>query len=286
MAQTNPYFYGYLPYNEFAFLRNDLYRETTSPATLNLLTGFTGYTLTTIGSDDHQYITSLTAPYHHWNIYLSYVYTHDTGFTMQYTLSGNTAVLPLLFVSGDGIPFRVSKTSTEYVLTSPVPHGISQGEYIVINSVPYYVNSVGNEIYNSEKYVLTLLQSQLGGTQLNGLINGKRCTDITDMNNTTSIYYVHKHKILTDQTDYILDKVGFESPIWDDERKLLYQNSADEDNYLVERNRMEAVLFDFKEPFILTGITNNLGYTQQNYMQQLYFEMVMDFSQGVLKSDI
>jgi hypothetical protein len=72
---------------------------------------------------------------------------------------------------------------------------------------------------------------------------------------------VHRHKVITKTTDYILDKAGFETPIFEEEKKLLFENSAGIDDFLVERNRQEAVLFDFRDEFVLTGLTNNLGYT-------------------------
>jgi len=200
----------------------------------------------------------MTSPKFNWNIYLSYISEHDSNYPIKYTLTGGTE---LSFVSGDGIPFRVQETSSQYILTSPVPHGISQGEYILINGNYYYINSVGNQYYRSEKYVINILKSQLSGTTLNVLINGKRCVDINDTANSTSQYYVHKHKTLTSDDEYILDKLGFESPIWEDERKLLYENSAGENDVLVVRDRMESMFFTFKEPYTLSGITNNLGYT-------------------------
>jgi hypothetical protein len=58
-----------------------------------------------------------------------------------------------------------------------------------------------------------------------------------------------------------MDTIGFETPIFEDEKKLLYQNSAFANDVLVEKNRMESVLYDFKTPLQLSGITNNLGYT-------------------------
>jgi hypothetical protein len=283
---TNGDFRGYMPYDEFAFLRNDIYRETIEPisvgttgSTIGSMDAFSGFTLITSGHTTHQLITALNAPYFNWNLYLSYVYTGNTTFPMKYTLTGETKTEGdnlLNFVSGDGIPFRVQTGTTEYMLTSPVHHGISQGEYVIINSVPYYVNSIGNEIYDSEYHVINISASQLSGGTLNSLVNGKRCTDINDIDNSTSQYYVHQHKILTSTDDYILDKVGFESPIWQDEKKLLFENSAGVDDYVAERNRMEAVLFDFKEPFILTGITNNLGYTPTD----LYVTMVFRNGNG------
>ncbi|GAG51841.1 unnamed protein product, partial [marine sediment metagenome] len=152
-------------------------------------------------------------------------------------------------------------------------HGISQGEYILIDEylTPFYVSSVGNTVYRSEDFVITLLKSEVGGYRFNALVNGRRCTDINDITNSTSEYYVHKHKVITGLTEYILDKVGFESPIWEDEKKLLYENSVGDNDVVVERNRMESVLFDHFNPFALSGITNNLGYTPTDLYTTIVF---------------
>jgi hypothetical protein len=151
---------------------------------------------------------------------------------------------------------------------------MSAGEYIVLSGSTlqnlgysvnntFYINSVGNEIYDSENYVVNILKSQIKSQYqpLSGIILGKRCLDIHNISGTTSEYYVHKHKTLTDVGGYIMDQVGFETPVFEDEKKLLFENAAGENDVLVERNRMESVLYDFKEPLILSGLTNNLGYT-------------------------
>lgn len=285
---------GFVPYNEFAFLRNDVVREKTTPtsgSTLGYPSVAPNITLDT-GTPAGRYtghttMSSLDAPYKNWNLYLSYVYGQDTGFTMNYTLSGGTNYN---FVSGNGIPFRVESNGNYFTLTSPVEHGMSAGDYIILSggtyttysgntttgrtyyTIPitqsteqyraYYIDNVGNEIYNSEKYVINILKNELtSGTTFSSVVLGRRCTDVNDITGSTSTYYVHKHKTLTTIDDYILDKVGFESSIWEDERKILFENTLQENDVLVERNRQEALLFDFKNTFSLSGITNNLGYT-------------------------
>ena len=266
-------FNGFIPYDEFAFLRRDLYREYTVPGSGSVLGGSNSVPTTAkSGSTEHTTITTMTAPYQNWNVYLSYVSGQDSSYPMKYTLSGDTNNV-YSFTAGNGIPFRVTDTGNSYVLTSPVPHGISVGEYIVISGGTivnygetkdntFYVNSVGNETYNSEKYVITLLKTQFKqGLSISGVVLGKRCLNVNNISGTTSTYYIHKHTLLTGPSDYILDNVGFESPIWEDEKKMLLENSAGVNDVIVERNRMESVLFDFKEPLVLSGLTNNLNYT-------------------------
>jgi hypothetical protein len=188
---------------------------------------------------------------------------------MKYSLSGGTTHE---FTAGNGIPFRVTSNTKTFTLTSPVPHGMSAGEYIILDNniildnKPYYINFVGDELYDSENYVIVLNKSQFTLTDANALngslvVTGKRCLDRNNVSGTTSTYYVRKHKTLSDIGDYILDNVGFENPIFEHERKIILENSNGDNDIIVERNRPESILFDFKEPFVLSGLKNNLGYT-------------------------
>ena len=273
-------FDGYLPYDEFAFIRQDSLRQTVVIPDTYDLSQFTGFSTTitgTTGCTQHNTITAMNAPYFNWNLHVSYIYAHDENYPIKYTLSGNTP--PLSFVSGDGIPFRISDNGGSYKLTSPVEHGMSQGEYIILDNNAYYINSIGDEIYNSEKYVINIMKSQIpfGVTTFsNLLITGKRCLDKDNQSKTTSQYYVHKHKTIRGVNDYIIDKSGFESPIWRDEKKLLFENILGQNDVLVQRNRMECVLYDIKEPFVLSGLTNNLGYLPT----ELYISVILKNGNG------
>jgi hypothetical protein len=284
---------GFLPYNEFAFLRNDVVREVNVPQQGSDLTTFT-QELTLSETPEHTLITPITAPYHNWNLYLSYVYDQDRDFKINYTLSGGTTGITYSSTAKDGIPFRVKDEGNYYSFTSPVEHGIVQGEYLTISTtgntfyVPsptgyvisthvsgrtFNVESVGNAIHNSEKYVLNILKSDfVNGTTLGNVIFGKRCIDINNIDNTISEYYVHKHKTLSTESDYILDRSGFESPIWEDEKKILFENALGDNDVIVERNRMESLIYDFKTPLVMSGITNNLGYTPTDAYVSVVFK--------------
>ena len=279
---------GWMPYDEFAFLRTDVLRNIDTPQTGSTIGGYVPQISLTGNDTGHTVTTTMTAPYKNWNLYLSYIISGDTSFPMKYTFSGNTYYS---FTSGDGIPFRVTELNGDYVLTSPVPHGFTDGEYITLSGSTltsgvtltdktFLVNSVGNEVYNSEKYVLTISKAQFKSSlYLTGspiFLLGKRVLDINNILGTTSQYYVHKHKTLTNTTDYIMDHVGFESPIWENERKLLYENYSRVNDVLVERNRMESVLFDFKNPINISGLTNNLGYT----VTEVYVSTIFRNSNG------
>lgn len=269
-------FTGYLPYDEFAFIRRDTYRQDISIPSVSGSTYGTytpTFSLPSNPRNKHQNISNMNAPYHNWNLHLSYVYSADTEFEMSYTLSGATNyscnnTTQICFKAKDGIPCRVESKTGYYKLITPVPHGIKDGENVIISSVSsisgktFSVSSLGDDKYESSKYVINLNKQQFSGsTTLPTLITIKRCIDGSNISGTTSTYYVHKHKILTKENDYILDKAGFESSIFEDEKKLLFENSAGVNDVLVERNRGESLIYDFREPFVLSGLTNNLGYT-------------------------
>ena len=275
---------GYIPYNEFAFLRDDVVREVNMTNRTSFL-GFFSQNIVLSGSTGHTIVTSISAPYQNWNLYLSYVYDTDNTFPIKYTLSDGTS---FSFTSGDGIPFRVTDEGKYYKLTSPVEHGMNSGEYITISggtftsSTPFsgktfLIDSVGDEIYESEKYVINLLKSQFApSSSLSSVLICKRCIDINNPTQTLSKYYIHKHKTLTNVNDYILDKAGFESPIWENEKKVIFENFEGENDVIVERNRMESVLFGFKRPLVLTGLTNNLGYSPT----EVYLTMIFRNGNG------
>ncbi len=151
---------------------------------------------------------------------------------MKYTLSGTTKVEGtniITFTSGKGIPCRVQTTATHFKLTTPVEHGFNIGEYVIFSSQSaisgktYSISSLGDEKFNSEKYVINLNRQQFSGTTLPNLVTIKRCIDENNISGTTSTYYVHKHKTITDVSDYIMDRAGFETPIFEDEKKLLIE---------------------------------------------------------------
>lgn len=253
-------FIGHLPYNEFAFLRNDVLREVNEPLTGGDLNGYED-NIVLYGTEytGHTTITPIEAPYHNWNLFLSYIYDQDDTIEISYTNSNNDRID---FTPLDGLLFEVNDITPYIQLKSPMDHNMNAGEYVIISGKTYNINSTGDGTYNSDKKIINILKSEISsGTTFGNHVFGKRCIDIDNKDKTTSKYYVRKHKIITTASSYILDKIGFESSIWEDERKILFQNAFGENDVIVEKNRMETLLYDFKEPFILSGLTNNLGYT-------------------------
>ena len=260
-------FTGHLPYNEFAFIRNDYVRE------VSISTGTTMGTydpnIFITGDTTHRVINEIDSASTNWNVFLSYVYDKDSTHQMKYTLSGNTEYS---FTASNGVPFRITEYPNYYELTSPIPHNMKQGEFVIVSGTSissgteldriFPISSVGNEIFDSEKYVLIIQKSALSNSQtMSGVVFGKRCIDKSRMSGTTSEYYVHKHKILTNTDDCIIDRTGFETPVFEIERKLQFETADNRNDVYTVQNRPETVLFHFKDEIDINGLTNNLGYT-------------------------
>ncbi len=262
---------GYLPYDEFAFVRCDTVREV-STATSTTVGGF-NQTISLVGPTDHSTITVLDSTTWNWNYHLSYVYDHDSTHPMKYTLSGNTEYS---FTAESGIPFRVVVYDTSYQLISPIKHNMSLGEFIVLSGSTltnanrsgrvFNISSVGDNNYESELYVINISKSEFTPNQITimdsiGVVFGQRCLDRTNVSGTTSSYYVHKHKTLTTADECIIDNCGFETPIFEVERKLQFETNDGRNNVYIEQNRPESILYHFKNALDIKGLRNNLKYT-------------------------
>jgi hypothetical protein len=260
-------FTGYVPYNEFAFIRNDYVRQVSSPSGTTM--GDFSPNLVITGDTSHRTINEMDVASTNWNVFLSYVHDKDSTHQMRYTLSGNTQYS---FTASNGIPFRVEEFTTHYELTSPIPHNMSEGEFVILSGTSissgsesdrvFPIASTGNEVFNSEKYVINVQKSTFTSSQtLSGVVFGKRCLDKTKISETTSEYYVHKHKILTNSDGCIVDRTGFETPVFEIERKLQYETADARNNIYSVQNRPETILYHFKDEVDIQGLTNNLGYT-------------------------
>lgn len=278
---------GYLQYNEFAFLRNDVFREyNETPKGYDLKNYTPNFNAKNI--PQHRLFTIMDNPYYNWGFNLSYVFDKDSNYKINYTFSNGENFDNEI---SEGIPFRVTETDDSYVLTSPVEHNINEGEYVVISNKGnifkkilnnnivnttnmedrvYQVESVGNEIYNSKKYVLTLSKDNfVDGSVLNKVIFVRRCLDINNLK-TVSSYYVRKHKILTGEKGYTLDRLGFETNIWENEKKILFENLLGENDVIVEKNRMETILCNLNDNFLLENLKDNNGLTPKEIFLTIY----------------
>jgi hypothetical protein len=190
---------GFPQYNEFSLIRNDL--------------NVNGYST---GSKPHLNSSENLAPYYNWYVHLSYSYSSTTAQTMQCVLSNGTTYS---WNCSDGIPYYLNYSFDNgkpiLQFTCPMNHNLKIGDYVRLsgncNGVIYFqVYSLGNGLSGYDKFIFNVYN--VGYTcpilQQGGIGTFKRVID-EDLQGVSK-YYVKKHKILTNYTDAIITKSGFE----------------------------------------------------------------------------
>ena len=180
----------------------------------------------------HIPFVSKSASTYNWTMYLSYAYENVTGQSMSYhNEEFNTTTL---FTAADGVPFVIKRTKyngkpliTFYCGTK---HNLSGGEIVKLsfdyNGERYFqVYQLGDENYGSEDKIFSIFDLGYTGNTFENNVTGtfKRVLNRSNTGETTSEYYVRRHKILTDVKDYNLTKMGFENNIFQSDKKLEYK---------------------------------------------------------------
>jgi hypothetical protein len=160
-----------------------------------------------------------SASTYNWNVVLSYPYENDYTVPMQYYFSNGQSLTP--WVSGDGIPFKISQgteNGTPLIqFTCPVPHGLSVNEYVELSFNysgvnTFQVSYLGDNTIGSDEYIFSIYNVGFTGSTFNSGNQGffKRIIDINNSGETKSKYYVRLHKIISNPHDSIITRNGFE----------------------------------------------------------------------------
>jgi hypothetical protein len=209
-----PSYSGLPQFYEFDFMRPD--------------NNISGYTTPDSSNNYHVYFENRSATTYNWGVYMSYPYDNNTTQLMSAFDSKSNNVLT--WTVSDGIPFVISRTtSTSQLVISfrcPAPHGLSVGEYVKLSfkyngEDKFQVYSLGDEYYDSGEYIFNVYDVGYTGTTFNDGTTGtfKRIINIDNENETTSEYYVRKHKIITEEDYPVLTKSGFEQQIFNKIKK-------------------------------------------------------------------
>lgn len=187
---------------------------------------------TDVANPQLNFITKSASSYN-WSVVISYPYDNDYSVPMDYYFPDGSS-LPN-WVSGDGIPFYITAGSDNGLpilqFNCPVKHGLREFDYVLLSfdyngTNTFQVFSLGNGNIGSEEYVFNLANVGYTGTTFNTGNEGtfKRIIDINNSGETTSIYYVRKHKIITNPSDSLITKNGFELNTFGD--RSAYQFSS------------------------------------------------------------
>jgi hypothetical protein len=216
-CDANPddvYWEGFLQYHEFDFIRSDY--------------DVSGYTQP---PNSHINFMSKSASSYNWNFFVSYPFT-GVNKTLQYynpiINSYNT------WQAKDGIPFRIkSVTATTngnplIQFICPVKHGLSVGEYANLKiptdnfNQTFQIFELGDGLPGNDEYIFSIYNIGFTGGTFSDNKTGtfKRVINPENSADTTSKYYVLRHKILTNVEDYVLVNAGFERNIFGFKKKF------------------------------------------------------------------
>lgn len=241
---------GYPQYNEFDFIRTD-----------NSTTGYTK------NPGSHLNFINEKSSYYNWNVYLSYPYQNDPNKRLRWDLN---LVNGITWVASQGIAYQIINPFTSngqnlISLRCPVKHNFSVGQYVEITYLnKKYIEevlSLGNEGYNSDDYIINISSIKLGSTLVNGQTGTlKRIVDINNPSESISIYYVRRHRIITNHDDAILNKSGFQQNGFGVNNKFQFSEiTPNKVSRIAQRHGNQSYNITFKRDINTLPLRDNLN---------------------------
>jgi len=253
---------GFPQYNEFDFIRNDY--------------NVPGYTQQ---PDEHIIFTPQSSSTYNWNFFLSYPYSNDTNKKL-YGISKNN--IPVTWTCSNGIPF-VIETGTDNGINiisfrCLVKHNLSVGESVELSfdydgETIFDVDSLGNGIFGTDEYIFNIVNIGYTGSTFDTNVKGtaKRIILKESSGDTMSKYYVRKHKIMTNVSDSVLVKAGFEENIFGVNKK--FESAALTPNKTSRVSILEgsqSYTLSFNKDIDLYGLLDN----QKRPISELFFSVI------------
>lgn len=261
---------GYPQYNEFDFIRTDYNVE--------------GYTKPPY---NHLNFISKSASTYNWNHFISYPFENDYNKTLQSVVSieGVSNPYTIEWVSSDGLPFVIENNeNTTYNgqnivrFRCPVKHGLTNGEFVKLNITYngvdiFEVYNLGDGTYDSDLFVFNIFNVGYTGTTFNNGTVGtfNRIVDINNPKESMSVYYVRKHKLITNSDNSVLVNAGFDQNIFGTTRK--FESSGFTPNKISRvsiKEGAQAYTLSFNKDININGLLDN----QKRPLTELFFTTI------------
>ena len=208
--------------------------------------------------NNHLTFVNKSASTYNWTHYLSYAYDND--FNKQlYTVDPNSLVSWSWQVQ-DGIPFVITVGNNDLTrvirFKCPMKHGLTEGEFVELSfsyngNNLFQVSSLGDPNFGSDEYIFNITNVGFVGLTFNSGNIGlfKRVINNQNISETKSIYYVRRHKILTNVEDSVLMNAGFEKNIYGDKTKT-------EEAVLTPNNQTRTSVLEGSQSYTLSFNTD------------------------------
>lgn len=198
-------------------------------------------------NDQHLDFTAKSAYTYNWTYYFSYPFQNNENQILFTTLCSINS-----WVAKDGIPFTIYNTTqngSQIVSFQCVsPHGLTPGEYVQLsfnydNNNLFEVFSLGNGETDSDIHIFNIFNYGYTGTTFSDGKVGtfKRVVNPENLLETTSLYYIRQHKILTNLEDTLMTRAGFEKNVFIEEKQLqLSSLTPDNSTKIVQKTSSNA----------------------------------------------
>ena len=206
LSKTSNVWKGFPQYYEFDFYRPDVF-------------------------DGHLNYRPISAYTYNWNFYFSYAFENDSNRKLSTTIDN----VFYNWTVSDGIPFiiknRTQNGNTVISFECIMPHGLTPGESVELSFTYgkqniFEVFTLGNDFLESSSHIFNIYNVGYTGNTFSDGVKGtfKRVVDATNLTETRCSYYIRRNKILTNTTDTIVTKSGFEKNPFNEERKFEYSS--------------------------------------------------------------
>jgi hypothetical protein len=234
---------GLPQYNEFNFIRNDV-------------------------ENPHNILQPQSASTYNWGVYLTYPFSSDTKQTMSYVdrqINGT----PLSFVVEDGIPFTIINTvqrGINYItFRCGGNHNLTDYQYVELSinyngNKLFKVDLLGEDGFDNRNSSFSIINPGYTGTTFVNGVSGtfKRIGDISNSGESKSKYYVRLHKVLTNENDSDISKMGFEHVPFPNQQKLEYSALTPNLQQRVSiKENSQSYSFTFKKDLNINGLVDN-----------------------------
>ena len=224
----------------------------------------------TRGIEGHVPFINKSATTYNWGVYVSYPYRNKTDQYLKHKVIYESGTSVNNFVVTDGIPYYIKNRTYNgknlITFYCGFKHNLSEGDWIEtkfeIQGKKYFeVYSLGDDSYGNDGTVFSIFnygyQDPLFGDFATG--NVKRIIDINNKSETTSSYYVKVHKILTENSNSDITKLGFERNPFPIKKQLEYSAMTPNNVQRISiKDGNMSVGFSFDKDIDISGLKDNL----------------------------
>jgi hypothetical protein len=227
--------------------------------------------------DNHLDYRAKSAYTYNWTFYLSYPVENNENQVFNTTLCSIGS-----WVAKDGIPFtikNITQNGQELISFECISeHGLAVGEFVKLpfsykQEDLFQVHSLGDDTFLSSPFIFNILNVGYTGTTFQDGVVGtfRRVINAANELETTSKYYVRRHKILTNVEDLIVTKAGFEKNVFQEQRKLeLSSLTPNNINRIVQKTSSNAYNFTVAKDLDIIDLIDN----QKRPITELFLTIV------------